>query len=160
MVGYGLQRNEQMVDRVLQDCVKYSVQSDIVLLNGATYEYVRYNYLTFRNSVPPSRLHSHHNSLIYHYICRCDNPQKAIDLFDAVMSDADANINSDKKSYSNKEKQDTLKISRSTIISGITRLLNFEFSLSLMTLISLVQQVRSSNSIVVHIITCRAIFVS
>ena len=45
MVDYGLQRNEQMVDRLLQDCVKYSVQPDIVLLNGAKYEHVRYGYL-------------------------------------------------------------------------------------------------------------------
>ena len=65
MTGYGLQRNEPMIDRVLQDCVKYSVQPDMVLLNGAMYEYVRYYYPTFRNSVPQSRLSSHFNSLTF-----------------------------------------------------------------------------------------------
>ena len=54
MAGYELQRNEPMIDRVLQDCVKYSVQPDMVLLNGAIDAYVRYYYPTFRNSVPQS----------------------------------------------------------------------------------------------------------
>ena len=57
-----------MVDRVLQDCVKYSVQPDIVLLNGAVDAYVRYGYPPFRNSVPQSRLSSHYNRLIRLYI--------------------------------------------------------------------------------------------
>lgn len=43
---------------------------------------------------------------------RCGRTQKAIDLFDAVISKPDNNINSDKKSYSNKEKNEIIEISK------------------------------------------------
>ena len=42
--GYGLQKNEQMVDRILMECVKYSVKPDIILFNGAIDAYIRYIY--------------------------------------------------------------------------------------------------------------------
>ena len=49
-----------------------------------------------------------------HYIFnfRCGNPQKAIDLFDSVISGEDyQEINNDKNNYSNKDKQDIIRLS-------------------------------------------------
>ena len=41
LLGYALQRNEQMVDRILLECVKYKIIPDIVLFNGAIDAYIR-----------------------------------------------------------------------------------------------------------------------
>lgn len=45
---------------------------------------------------------------------RCNNPQKAIDFFDAVVGET-TDINNDKRSYSSNEKNTILEVSRAFI---------------------------------------------
>lgn len=52
--------------------------------------------------------------LFYLILTRCNNPQKAIDFFDAVVRDT-ADINNDKRSYSSNEKNTILEVSRAFI---------------------------------------------
>jgi hypothetical protein len=56
--GFGMQRNEQMVDRVLMDCGAAGVMGDTILFNSAIDAYIR-----------------------------CEHQMKAISLFDLVVSD-------------------------------------------------------------------------
>ena len=46
---------------------------------------------------------------------RCGNPQKSIDLFDAVMSSKDDEINNDKNRYSNKDKNEIQRLSKTFV---------------------------------------------
>lgn len=56
--GFGVQRNDQMVDRLLVDCRDNNIPSDVILFNTAIDAYIR-----------------------------CDHKRKAISLFDLVVSD-------------------------------------------------------------------------
>ena len=44
IAGYGLQQNEQMVDRILLECLKFSVKPDLILFNSAIDAYIRYGH--------------------------------------------------------------------------------------------------------------------
>lgn len=103
-----------MVDRILLECLKYAIKPDIILFNGAIDAYIRYVtaalHLCCRYCL--TKINDSVITALNLLFDRCGRTQKAIDLFDAVISKPDNNINNDKKSYSNKEKNEIIEISK------------------------------------------------
>jgi hypothetical protein len=83
LLGYALQKNEQMLDRMLLECVKYKIRPDLILFNGAIDAYIR-----------------------------CGKSQKAIDIYDIVMNNSETFTKEEASTATNKEKAEILDISK------------------------------------------------